>query len=128
MVGYLEEYKKMMESLVMADAELKIVIAGNHDITLHDRYYMRDGLNIFHTGVSEDLTAIKELWLGKAAKEAGIVYLEEGTRTFELSNGARFTVSRTCIILKSSWTCTGMAFRVLGDRYQTVGTLVANIA
>ena len=92
--GYLAEYEQMMKALVAADAELKIVIAGNHDITLHDRYYRRDGHYMFHRGKLEDLGAIRELWLGEAVRKAGIVYLEEGTRTFELSNGAKFTVSK----------------------------------
>lgn len=94
MVGRLAEYKTMMGALAAADAELKIVIAGNHDITLHEEYYDRDGRDMFHRGKSEDLEQIREMWMGEAAKKAGIVYLEEGTRTFELSNGARFTVSR----------------------------------
>ncbi len=87
-------YKDMMEALVAADAELKIVIAGNHDITLHEEYYIRDGKDMFHRGISEDLEQIRELWMGEATKKAGIVYLEEGTRTFDLSYGARFTASR----------------------------------
>lgn len=100
MVGRLAEYKEMMEALVAADAELKIIIAGNHDITLHEEYYIRDGKDMFHRGISEDLEQIRELWTGEAAKKAGIVYLEEGTRTFDLSNGARFTASRFEAVLK----------------------------
>lgn len=41
----------------------------------------------------EDVEEIRELWTGQEAREAGIVYLEEGVRTFELGSGARFTVS-----------------------------------
>lgn len=41
----------------------------------------------------EDVEEIRELWTGQEARDAGIVYLEEGVRTFELGNGARLTVS-----------------------------------
>ncbi len=41
----------------------------------------------------EDGKRIRELWMGDEARRAGIVYLEEGVRTFELGSGARFTVS-----------------------------------
>ena len=36
---------------------------------------------------------IRFMWTGEEAREAGIVYLEEGIRTFELRSGVRFTVS-----------------------------------
>ena len=94
MFGRLAEYKNIIDALSVADAELKIVIAGNHDITLHEEYYKWHGKNMFHGGPSEDLEQIGELWTGEAAKKAGIVYLEEGIKTFELSSGARFTVYR----------------------------------
>lgn len=92
MIGRLAEYRKMIEALSVADAELKIVIAGNHDITLHEEYYKWNGKNMFHGDSSEDLEQVRDLWTGEAAQKAGIVYLEEGIRTFELSNGAMFTV------------------------------------
>ncbi|KAL8869514.1 MAG: hypothetical protein Q9198_007863 [Flavoplaca austrocitrina] len=78
-----------------ADAELKIVIAGNHDVTLDEPYYEKIGKRKFHRNIGEDLNVVKELWTGEKAKKAGIVYLEEGVRTFTLRNGARFTVYAT---------------------------------
>ena len=102
MTGRLAEYKRIIEALKAADAELKIIIAGNHDITLHEEYYERDGKDMFHRGKPEDLEQIRDLWTGEAARRAGIVYLEEGIRTFDLGNGARFTV---CRIWKSNLPC-----------------------
>ncbi|KAL8899798.1 MAG: hypothetical protein Q9192_001392 [Flavoplaca navasiana] len=93
--GYISEYESMVEMLSEADAELKIVIAGNHDVTLDEPYYEKIGKRKFHRNIGEDLNIVKELWTGEKAKKAGIVYLEEGVRTFTLRNGARFTVYAT---------------------------------
>ncbi|KAL8678823.1 MAG: hypothetical protein Q9186_004847 [Xanthomendoza sp. 1 TL-2023] len=90
--GYIHEYETMVDLLSQADAELKIVIAGNHDVTLDEEYYESTGKRRFHRNIGEDLTVIKELWTGEKARKAGIVYLEEGIRMFTLTNGARFTI------------------------------------
>ena len=50
-------------------------------------------------GSMKDYDDAVEMWTGKDAKMAGIVYLEEGVRTFELKNGAIFTVSSYCFQL-----------------------------
>ena len=92
-VGYLVEYQAMFEMLRAAPAELKLVIPGNHDITLHEDFYVRGTGKNKHIRSMEDVQKIRELWTGYEARSAGIVYLEEGVRTFELGNGATFTVS-----------------------------------
>ena len=83
----------MFDMLKAAPAELKLVIPGNHDITLHEDFYVRGTGKNKHLRGMEDVQKIRELWTGYEARSAGIVYLEEGVRTFDLSNGARFTVS-----------------------------------
>lgn len=93
--GYIHEYEPMFEMLSKADAELKIIIAGNHDVTLDEPYYEKTGKREFHRNIGEDLGVVREIWTGERAKKAGIVYLEEGVRTFTLSNGSCFTV-RSC--------------------------------
>lgn len=90
--GYINEYEAMAKMIAAADAELKIVIAGNHDVTLDVDYYELTGRKRFHRNISEDLDAVRDIWSGEEAKKAGIVYLEEGIRTFMLRNGAKFTV------------------------------------
>lgn len=105
MIGRLREYEKMIEVLSKADAELKIVIAGNHDITLDEEYYRETGQERFHDYKAEDLIAVKELWTGKKARQANIVYVEEGVRSFSLSSGTRFTVSCLLIIGAFSLCC-----------------------
>ncbi|KAL8917095.1 MAG: hypothetical protein Q9172_005980 [Xanthocarpia lactea] len=92
MAGYIHEYESMVDMLSKANAELKIVIAGNHDVTLDEPYYEKIGKRKFHRNIGEDLEVVREMWTGEKAKKAGIVYLDEGVRTFTLSNGARFTI------------------------------------
>ncbi|KAI4215705.1 MAG: hypothetical protein LQ351_001692 [Letrouitia transgressa] len=91
-VGYVAEYERMFELLKKADAEVKIVIAGNHDITLDPEYYHTIGKNWMHRRIAEDTDLVKEIWTGSEARAAGITYLEEGVKSFELSNGAKFTI------------------------------------
>ncbi len=91
-VGYPAEYERVLSFLKTAPAELKLVIAGNHDITLHKELYLKR-LKKKHRNIAEDTDAIREMWTGEEARSAGIVYLEEEVRTFELGSGARFTVS-----------------------------------
>lgn len=92
MTGQVSEYQITLDVLRKAEAELKIVIAGNHDITLDESFYNGCGKWMFHGGKSEDLSKVREMWTGWDAKQAGIIYLEEGTRTFILKNGATLTV------------------------------------
>jgi Icc-related predicted phosphoesterase len=119
-VGYRVEHEAMIAMLQDADAELKLVIAGNHDITLDEEYFTSFGytrhLRPEHLGSESILLAddnfhdvrqsrkpttdqlrayarsIKDLWTCDAARSAGIIYLEEGMHSFTLSTGAKFTV------------------------------------
>lgn len=101
-VGYVAEYERMFELLKKADAEVKIVIAGNHDITLDPEYYHTIGKNWMHRRIAEDTDLVKEIWTGSEARAAGITYLEEGVKSFELSNGAKFTVGRASGVYPTS--------------------------
>jgi hypothetical protein len=95
MSGRLSQYKRILGMLADADAELKIVIAGNHDVTLDEQYYERNW-ELRHggsTGEKEDVKKCIQAWKGEEARKKGIVYLEEGIRSFRLRNGAKFTVS-----------------------------------
>ncbi|EYE94461.1 metallophosphatase domain-containing protein [Aspergillus ruber CBS 135680] len=109
-VGYKHEHEEMLAILKDADAELKLVIAGNHDITLDEEYYnklgyLRHKRKLGYTaaldskgeeegcnGQLENCAEIKALYTNPDAIAAGIQYLEEGLYTFTLSNGTRFTV------------------------------------
>lgn len=94
MNGKLEQNKAALELIKGINAELKIVIPGNHDLTLDRGYYHKHGQLHGPRPVYEDgtLDEIEELYTGESAKQAGIVYMVEGTRTFCLKNGVKFTV------------------------------------
>jgi predicted phosphodiesterase len=100
MVGHLYEYERTLDMLESIDAELKLVIAGNHDISLDDTYFKRKGEYMHRRhGYDEDLPVkAREMWLGDRAKRTGVTYLEEGTHTFTLKTGAKLRV-RSCTIL-----------------------------
>jgi predicted phosphodiesterase len=99
MVGQMWEYERTLEMLRSIDAELKLVIAGNHDISLDEKYYARKGQYMHR--LKEPDTGLparaKELWYGERAKAADVTYLEEGVHSFVLSNGAKLRV-RACAL------------------------------
>jgi hypothetical protein len=101
MTGTPAEYEAALKLLASIPAELKLVIAGNHDLTLDREYYLNekspsgtlwaekiDGKN-YRT---ENVGIAHEIWTGTPAKEAGVQYLTEGMHKFSLSNGAEFSV------------------------------------
>ncbi|KAL6710737.1 hypothetical protein ACN47E_007794 [Coniothyrium glycines] len=94
MIGHLHEYEKTLDMLESINAHLKLVIAGNHDISLDETYYQRRGQYMHRqSGYDKDLPRYaRDLWEGERAQKAGVVYLEEGTHTFTLSNGALLRV------------------------------------
>jgi predicted phosphohydrolase len=94
MNGKLEQHQRALELIRGVDAELKIVIPGNHDLTLDRSYYEKHGtLHGPKTAYAEHvLDEIQELYTGKPARDAGIVYMVEGFRTFSLASGATFNV------------------------------------
>lgn len=87
--GRPNEHRAQMEMLTAHPAELKIVVPGNHDITLDKPYYHE---HEWKHGVPEDLALIEEIYTGPAAQQAGVVLIKEGVQSFTLQNGARFTV------------------------------------
>jgi hypothetical protein len=115
MIGHLDEYEKTLDMLESIDADLKLVIAGNHDISLDETYYARMGA--YMQGKQYDANMprqAREMWTGERAKKAGVTYLDEGTHEFELKNGARLGVYASpyqpefCVRITSSKTVSDM--------------------
>ncbi|KAK8220163.1 hypothetical protein M8818_000579 [Zalaria obscura] len=73
--------RKAFALLSAIPAELRLVIAGNHD-TLLDKDF-----HTLHGGDAEAHTQARRL-----GEEYGVTYLEEGTHTFTLKSGATFKV------------------------------------
>lgn len=90
MWGTIEEFKDCIGMLGQIDAELKLVIGGNHDIFLDERR-----CEVSSESASGHLRAHNEavkLWTGPLAKAAGITYLTEGLNTITLQNGTSFKI------------------------------------
>ncbi|KAK5099596.1 hypothetical protein LTR70_002323 [Exophiala xenobiotica] len=85
--GGIENYRRSIEGLASIKAELKLVIAGNHDIDLDRVYYEQECGGKDESAMTDKAMA---LWRSKIATDGGIVFLEEGTHQFELSTGATF--------------------------------------
>ncbi|CAK3985440.1 related to metallophosphoesterase domain-containing 2 [Lecanosticta acicola] len=95
--GKMPEYHATLDMLKQIDAPLKLVIAGNHDLTL-DRDF------VFNHTVSDDRRAeqrareeveeARALWTAEdgRAKLEGITYLNEGVHQIALNNGANLTL------------------------------------
>lgn len=93
MIGYLDEYERALCMLENIDADLKLVIAGNHDISLDEEYFQRMGPSRHGKHLELDTPQrAREMWTGERARKAGITYLDEGTYSFVLKNGARLGV------------------------------------
>lgn len=92
--GKLQEHANAVTLLRSLPAPLKIVIPGNHDLTLDKTYCATHPLlyDWRQPHTSEDLAQARDMYTNKAATDAGILYMEEGTHTFRLPNGAEFTV------------------------------------
>lgn len=122
MTGPLSEHRVTVEMLKQLPAPIKIVIPGNHDMTL-DRQFAgsakgaallreRSGNRLWRSAVAGllpgggiasewadrggdgelDSAVCRALYTDEAAQRAGIVYVDEGVRDVRLPNGARLVV------------------------------------
>lgn len=79
--GVVAPTQRPLEMLRAIDAELKLVIAGDHDINL-------DGDHFANRNKDEKVGIMKD----QLAKEAGVTYLTEGLYTFTLKSGVQFKI------------------------------------
>ena len=84
-VGGLPSFKRAIEDIKSVDAELKLVIAGNHDLEL-DESWVRENMP---EDMADHLACVTFM---KEQKIHGIHYLDEGTHTFTLQDGRQFSV------------------------------------
>ncbi|CAG8955013.1 hypothetical protein HYFRA_00007025 [Hymenoscyphus fraxineus] len=94
MLGGLTAYKKGLEILSHIDAELKLIIAGDHDVSLDGVYWKTQG-GVAEAWVDwdpEEHSQAMDIMTGSLAKQAGVTYLEEGIHRFTLKSGAAFTI------------------------------------
>ena len=102
--GRLREFAKTIDTLAEVDAELKLVIAGNHDLCLDDEYMQLRGYRWLHGLFGSrreekdkekiaEANACKAILVSDETREKGIRFLEEGLYKFTLRNGSELKVS-----------------------------------
>ncbi|KAI1774412.1 Metallo-dependent phosphatase [Hypoxylon cercidicola] len=79
--GSFSELSKQVAWLEKADFECKIVIAGNHDLTLDTDFFEQYG-NYFHNNTPQDPTACQEL----LTQATSLTYLQHESRTIKLTS------------------------------------------
>ncbi len=92
--GQSVEFVNAIDMLSKFNAELKLVIAGNHDLSLDSEYEKHRGPGQYHfppVGPNSNYQA-SEYMRCKMATKAGITYLEEGLHSFVLDSGAQFSI------------------------------------
>ncbi|RDA93505.1 hypothetical protein CP533_3966 [Ophiocordyceps camponoti-saundersi (nom. inval.)] len=86
--GSRSELSRAVSWLEAADFEAKIVIAGNHDITLDSTFYSEHG-HVFHNQRPESPTVCRELFTSSPS----LTYLDHESATIRLpSRGVEFSV------------------------------------
>ncbi|KAK6193724.1 hypothetical protein LQW54_012150, partial [Pestalotiopsis sp. IQ-011] len=96
----LAEFRTTLDLLQQTDAPLKLVTAGNHDFTL-DILTFQNRLSGAVEPIEPELVKREFGDFGEArqlideAKDAGIMFLDEGNHQFTLTNGASLKVFAT---------------------------------
>lgn len=113
----IEEYRATAALLRSARAPVKIAIAGNHDVSLHESYYRERVASLSKDDRPDFGWLFKQLAThhdaaAAVSADAGLTYLEEGAHSLVLANGARLR------LYTSPWTPSygGWAFQYLGPR------------
>jgi hypothetical protein len=115
--GTPESISSALRTLGKVEAKLKLVIAGNHEISLDEPYWLSQG------GIKADAERADAMMSSQASSEAsenGVTFLREGTHTFTLACGATFK------IYASPYTplhgASAFQYPSHEDRYNTSGT------
>ena len=105
--GGVSAYENALAVLSNIDAELKLVIAGNHDLDLDPHYYKETP--------SRYSQAI-EVMNGEQATRSNVKYLKEGTHTFTLRSGAEITIYGSPYTPDTGW---AFPYRRIQDRFNS---------
>ncbi|KAM0719665.1 hypothetical protein Q7P37_003796 [Cladosporium fusiforme] len=137
MTGQLDEYHKTLDMLKEIDAPVKLVIAGNHDLSL-DRDFVsshrshdpqaRQPPNMSEHAADLRVKAAHDLWTapeGRARRE-GVTYLDEGIHQIALPNGAVANVYASPYTPEFyDW---AFPYELHEDRFNGPGTALADAA
>ncbi|KAK7027998.1 hypothetical protein VNI00_015084 [Paramarasmius palmivorus] len=89
--GTVENFKKTMDWLYALPHTKKIIIAGNHDLTLHAGWYDVNWQRWHgrYDGGKQQIDPILEMLKGPNAQKAGVIYLEDEETQFQVKEGGR---------------------------------------
>ncbi|KAF8652642.1 hypothetical protein AX16_004274 [Volvariella volvacea WC 439] len=87
--GELREFERTVEWLRGLPHKKKIIIGGNHDLTLDKDWYERKWERFHCSRGKQDRDVIMELLRGPEAIEAGLVYLQDEEHKFQVREGGR---------------------------------------
>lgn len=90
-IGGLSNYKAAIKSLAACDAELKLVIPGNHDVSM-DPTWWTENLDEEDDDDPEEPVKAHQLFESAAADNTGIRLLEEGIHNLTLKDGRSFSI------------------------------------
>ncbi|THU83279.1 Metallo-dependent phosphatase [Dendrothele bispora CBS 962.96] len=85
--GTVKDFEKTMDWICSLKHGLKIIIAGNHDLTLHTGWY-DNNWSRWHKK-PKPLEPIMQLLTGPRAKGANVVYLQDAQYQFQAKEGGR---------------------------------------
>ena len=91
-VGGTSSFKRALKMLSSISAELILVIPGNHDLELDKTFWSSQRDEEGNPEDSEDHNLAVKTMTGPFAAEAGVIFLTEGTYSFALKNGAKFSI------------------------------------
>ena len=91
-VGGVASFKRVLKMLGRIDAELKLVIPGNHDLELDKTYWAARHNEESNPEDPDDHDSAVKAMTGPLAAEAGVTFLTEGTYSFKLKNRAKFSI------------------------------------
>ncbi|RYP90124.1 hypothetical protein DL770_003746 [Monosporascus sp. CRB-9-2] len=95
MTGRKAQYNATLDMLKHIDAPVKLVIAGNHDLTLDRDFVRSHGHERGIRAVTDSQwVAARDLWTAPygRARQEHVTFLDEGEHTVTLANGARVNI------------------------------------
>ncbi|KAK7696081.1 hypothetical protein QCA50_000723 [Cerrena zonata] len=88
--GTLKQFETTVDWLKGLPHPVKIVVGGNHDLTLDNNNNWYDtNFQHWHLQGKEDVQAIRELLLGNEAKERNLIYLQDELFEFRTKDSGR---------------------------------------
>ncbi|KAJ8521804.1 hypothetical protein ONZ45_g1540 [Pleurotus djamor] len=86
--GRVEHFKLTMDWISEMPHVFKIIIAGNHDVPLHQPWY-ESNYQRWHRNAKEPLEDIQEILKGETARSNGVIYLQDEKFEFKVKEGGR---------------------------------------